>query len=539
MQRTALKLTVAALCLCALTNKANGQTSGNCGNGVDWAITGTAPNQTLHISYDGIGTGAMTGYSMFTHAPWYSQRADLKTLVIDSGVTSIGSYAFNSCSNLDGSITIPSTITYIGDCAFNNCSSLDTVNFNAINCTYMGSYGDRVFEYCNLTTLKIGSQVQTIPNYAFAQCHLTGTLTIPISVKFIGNSAFTHCDFTGNLIIPDSVASIDGYAFYGCNGLSSVTIGSSVTTIGNYAFCNCSTLVSIASYAVTPPSLGTDAFIAVPSNIPVYVPCGSLGSYQTAWSYFSNIVCSYRLNVLSNDNALGSVVGGGAYIPNSNVNLYVAAKTNAYFTGWADGDNSNPRTISLTKDTTLTANFALHNIAGLNQQIADLEQDTATLNGIIAGLQNDTSACNQNTIDLLSQIDNLENDTANLNLQIANLIADTVRLFGEILPLKEENFLLKDTISDLKQALDDCLKGVSVPSIVQKEFKIYPNPTTGLLTIEKANGVIERIDIFEITGRFLQSTIVNQQSITIDITHLANGMYYLKIDNVVVKIVKN
>jgi hypothetical protein len=118
--------------------------------------------------------------------------------------------------------------------------------------------------------------------------------------------------------------------------------------------------------------------------------------------------------------------------------------------------------------------------------------------------------------------------------------AEMVALRLENLSLKSEIFLLKDTISDLKQLLDDCLKGVSVPSIVQKEFKIYPNPTTGLLTIEKANGGIERIDIFEITGKFLQTTIVNQQStIVLDISHLANGMYYLKIDNVVVKVVKN
>ncbi|MCL2131309.1 MAG: hypothetical protein FWH36_02450 [Lentimicrobiaceae bacterium] len=50
------------------------QTSGSCGNGVNWAITGTAPNQTLTISYTGSGTGVMTDYSIAgggSTAPWY------------------------------------------------------------------------------------------------------------------------------------------------------------------------------------------------------------------------------------------------------------------------------------------------------------------------------------------------------------------------------------------------------------------------------------------------------------------------------------
>ena len=89
---------------------AKAQTGGTCGDGVEWEITGTAPNQTLTISYTGSGTGEMTNYYMGDFAPWFSQRANLTTLVIDNGVTTIGSSAFYNCSGFTGSLTIPASV---------------------------------------------------------------------------------------------------------------------------------------------------------------------------------------------------------------------------------------------------------------------------------------------------------------------------------------------------------------------------------------------------------------------------------------------
>ena len=70
-------------------------------------------------------------------------------------------------------------------------------------------------------------------------------------------------------------------------------------------------------------------------------------------------------------------------------------------------------------------------------------------------------------------------------------------------------------------------------------IRIYPNPTTNQLTIENGELTIENVEIYNMVGQLLQSKIVNLQSkIQIDISHLANGMYFLKIDNRVVKFVK-
>lgn len=50
---------------------------------------------TLTIS----GTGAMANYSS-SDRPWADKLSDIKSVVIENGVTSIGKYAFQSCASL-------------------------------------------------------------------------------------------------------------------------------------------------------------------------------------------------------------------------------------------------------------------------------------------------------------------------------------------------------------------------------------------------------------------------------------------------------
>ena len=93
------------------------------------------------------------------------------------------------------------------------------------------------------------------------------------------------------MTIPNSVTSIGTGAFNNCIGLTSMTIGNSVTSIGNSAFSGCTGLTEITSFATDAPTLGSNVFRFINTNIPVHVHCGSLASYQQNddWSYFTNI----------------------------------------------------------------------------------------------------------------------------------------------------------------------------------------------------------------------------------------------------------
>lgn len=105
-----------------------------------WAQPWTSGACTVTFS-DGVmtvsGTGAMANYADSYELPW--DGADIKTIVIESGVTSIGVEAFSSCSKLE-SVSIPASVTSIGEEAFYNCGMLAKVSIYAPSLTTYGSY---------------------------------------------------------------------------------------------------------------------------------------------------------------------------------------------------------------------------------------------------------------------------------------------------------------------------------------------------------------------------------------------------------------
>ena len=73
-------------------------------------------------------------------------------------------------------------------------------------------------------------------------------------------------------------------------------------------------------------------------------------------------------------------------------------------------------------------------------------------------------------------------------------------------------------------------------------LKVYPNPTNGKLSVESYKVYkVESIEIFDVVGRKYDvgaKHILPNDEITIDISHLANGLYFLKAGNKTVKVVK-
>ena len=113
------------------------------------------------------GNGPMADYHTgSTPRPWFNSRNNIRIVVIEQGVTSIGRNAFSDCTRLT-SVTIPNSVASIGVGAFYECVSLTSIN--------------------------IPNSVTIIDVATFYNCRSLTEITIPGSVTKIGNQAFAGC----------------------------------------------------------------------------------------------------------------------------------------------------------------------------------------------------------------------------------------------------------------------------------------------------------------------------------------------------------
>ncbi|MDE6618498.1 MAG: leucine-rich repeat protein [Clostridiales bacterium] len=219
------------------------------------------------------------------------QSTAIKSFVIPSSVTSLGSYAFRFNTALT-SVTIPTkSFAEIPTYEFFGCTSLSTVTFvdkgvNAerklvtiassafFNCTSLKSFDltgftslkDYAFEYSGLTSIVIpdtitSSTSDTMTYYIFANCKDLTSVTIPTNGSaFIGKCTFQNCTsldtvtFTGDGSV---LTTIGTQAFEGCTALTNIILPEGLTTINANAFLNSgikniklsSTIETIASTA--------------------------------------------------------------------------------------------------------------------------------------------------------------------------------------------------------------------------------------------------------------------------------------------------
>lgn len=239
-------LSVALICgtSCALPSEGNVDTtftsnasgSGTCGEKVTW----TLKDDTLTIS----GTGPMTDFdsemealkSGGTKSP-FKRYHEIEKIVIEEGVTTIGSRAFEDCQKLS-EVTIPDGVISIGDEAFCDCPSISSLTLPD-SVTSIGSWA---FENSGLQAIVLPDGLTSIGKGAFYLSALE-SITLPDSVTSIDEAAFSST-FLTSITIPDSVTRISCDTFSYCSKLTSVTLPYSVTSIGEQAFLRCTSLTS-------------------------------------------------------------------------------------------------------------------------------------------------------------------------------------------------------------------------------------------------------------------------------------------------------
>lgn len=259
------------------TGERNIVDSGTCGEKVTWTLDDTG---LLVIS----GEGEMEDYR-WKSSIFYG-NTNIKSVVIEDGVTNIGTYLFEGCVRLT-EITISNSVTSIGESAFNGCNNLESI----VLPDSVAVIGTSAFFDCSsLTNISISESVTEIGSRAFEYCSSLTNISLPNSVTHIEANTFEHCNNLVSIDIPESVVDIGAQTFQFCEKLENIDIPNSVTSIGSEAFSYCYSLTNI-SIPENVTEIGSGAFsychklenIVLPKNLTeinesLFLNCSSLTS---------------------------------------------------------------------------------------------------------------------------------------------------------------------------------------------------------------------------------------------------------------------
>ena len=220
--------------------------TGSCGDNVTYSLD--TETGVLTIS----GTGKMKDYSG-EDSPFY-QNSNIKSVIIENGVTSIGNLAFSSCNSLI-EVSLPSSIISLGVSAFSGCENLMSISIPA----NVADIQSIAFAGCKkLTSIEVDSNNENYSsingvlfdkNITELVCYPAGkndaSYTLPNTVKSFAYGSFYDCENLTSVIIPNGVTSIGGASFWNCKNLKSIVIPKSVTKIDLFSFNGCESLKDI------------------------------------------------------------------------------------------------------------------------------------------------------------------------------------------------------------------------------------------------------------------------------------------------------
>lgn len=201
------------------------------------------------------GDGETTTYSSGKLSHTYAESGTYD-ITLKGTITQIKAQAFQGVTNLK-EVIIPNSVTSIQYNCFKGCTGL--------------------------TRIVVGANITSTSASMCNGCTSLTEAVLPKTIQTLDDSTFEK---SSNLVVnlPNGLTTLNANCFR-FSGVQEITIPQTVTSMGSGVFKSCSGLSTVTFKGVTPPTIGTEAFMDVPSTCVIRVPSGSLSAYTSASGY--------------------------------------------------------------------------------------------------------------------------------------------------------------------------------------------------------------------------------------------------------------
>lgn len=181
------------------------------------------------------------------------------SISLPEGITTIGHYAFEGCTNLTY-LNVPSTVTTIGEEAFGGAPcfgskvqisvNLREIGFAAFSCPGLTEYSVAVGNpnFCSIDGVLFSKDRKTLIDYPWGRP--AAPYTVPAGTTTIAQDAFSGRHLT-SLTLPEGLTTIIEYAFWDSTIDGPLTLPASLTDIDEDAFCECH---GVTAFNIAPTS---------------------------------------------------------------------------------------------------------------------------------------------------------------------------------------------------------------------------------------------------------------------------------------------
>lgn len=235
-------------------------------------------------------SGKVTGISGYC----FQECKNLQKVELAEGLQVIHNGAFYLCNSLQ-SINFPSTLTLIDYDSFNG-TDLREIDIPASveNINYRAFCGNK-----NLKKVTFREGLINIGASTFSGCESIDSIVCPSTLRMIDNSGFQDCKSLKKVQLNEGLVSINANAFRNCSNLADIVLPSTLENCKGNAFRECGNIKTIEARSVLPPTTDGSCPLSYVdlTGVTLYVPSWSVGEYQLAdgWNSFYTFQASNYL----------------------------------------------------------------------------------------------------------------------------------------------------------------------------------------------------------------------------------------------------